>query len=277
MVEIGKFNTLKIVKDLDFGVYLDGGDGTEILLPARYVPHNVKPGDDIEVFIYRDNEERLIATTERPMATVGEFAFMEVKQVNDVGAFLDWGLMKDLFVPFREQKMKMVVGRKYWVYVYVDKDTDRIVASAKIDKFLDKYNPPYAEGDEVSIKIHSLCDLGTKVIVDDLYWGVIYENETFENLKIGETRIAFIKKIREDLKLDISLTKTGYRNRISDIETTIVAALEANNGFLALTDKSPAEEIKDCLGMSKKSFKMAIGGLYKMSKIKIEDSGIRLV
>lgn len=277
MIQLGKKNTLTVLRKVDFGFYLDGAEYESILLPKRYVPEGLKEEDEIEVFIYLDSEDRIIATTETPLVMVNECGYLMAKDVNEYGAFLDWGLMKDLFVPFREQKMKMVVGRKYWVYVYVDKDTDRIVASAKIDKFLDKYNPPYAEGDEVSIKIHSLCDLGTKVIVDDLYWGVIYENETFEKLKIGETRIAFIKKIREDLKLDISLTKTGYRNRISDIETTIVAALEANNGFLALTDKSPAEEIKDCLGMSKKSFKMAIGGLYKMSKIKIEDSGIRLV
>ena len=277
MIQLGKKNTLTVLRKVDFGFYLDGAEYDSILLPKRYAPEDLKDGDEIEVFIYLDSEDRIIATTETPLVMVNECGYLMAKDVNEYGAFLDWGLMKDLFVPFREQKMKMVVGRKYWVYVYVDKDTDRIVASAKIDKFLDKYNPPYAEGDEVSIKIHSLCDLGTKVIVDDLYWGVIYENETFENLKIGETRIAFIKKIREDLKLDISLTKTGYRNRISDIETTIVSALEAHNGFLALTDKSSADEIKDTLSMSKKSFKMAIGGLYKMGKITIEDSGIRLV
>ena len=201
---------------------------------------------------------------------------MTAKEVNKFGAFLDWGLPKDLFVPYREQKMRMQAGKKYWVYVYVDDDTDRIAASAKIDRFLDRYNPPYAEGDEVLIKIHSKTELGTKVIVDDLYWGIIYNNETFANLSVGETRIAYIKKIREDLKLDISLSKTGYRNKISDIESTILSALEAQNGFLPLHDKSSSEEIKEQLAMSKKSFKMAIGGLYKQGKIIIEDNGIRL-
>jgi hypothetical protein len=277
MIQLGKKNTLSVLRKVDFGFYLDGAEYDSILLPKRYAPEDLKEGDEIEVFIYLDSEDRIIATTETPLVMVNECGYLLAKDVNDFGAFLDWGLSKDLFVPFREQKMRMVAGKKYWVYVYVDTETDRIVASAKIDKFLDKYNPPYSEGDEVAIKIHSLCDLGTKVIVDDLYWGVIYENEIFEKLTIGETRIAFIKKIREDLKLDISLTKIGYENKISDIETTIVSALEAHNGFLALNDKSSADEIKDTLSMSKKSFKMAIGGLYKMGKITIEDSGIRLL
>ena len=170
----------------------------------------------------------------------------------------------------------MSAGKQYWVYLYIDQDTDRIAASAKIDKFLDRYNPPYSEGDEVSIQIHSKTDLGTKVIVDNLYWGIIYNNETFANLTIGETRIAYIKKIREDLKLDISLSKSGYQNKISDIETNILNALEAHNGFLPLHDKSSSDDIKEQLSMSKKSFKMAIGGLYKAGKISIEENGIRL-
>ena len=276
MLQLGKKNTLKVLRKVDFGFYLDGAEYDSILLPNRYAPKDLKEDDEIEVFIYLDSEDRIIATTETPLAEVGQFAYLTVKEVNKFGAFLDWGLPKDLFVPYREQKMRMQAGKKYWVYVYVDDDTDRIAASAKIDRFLDRYNPPYAEGDEVLIKIHSKTELGTKVIVDDLYWGIIYNNETFANLSVGETRIAYIKKIREDLKLDISLSKSGYRNKISDIESTILSALEAQNGFLPLHDKSSSEEIKEQLAMSKKSFKMAIGGLYKQGKIIIEDNGIRL-
>ena len=247
-----------------------------MLLPKRYAPENLQENDEIEVFIYLDSEDRIIATTETPLAEVGECAYLKAKEVNKYGAYLDWGLPKDLFVPYREQKMRMSAGKQYWVYLYIDQDTDRIAASAKIDKFLDRYNPPYSEGDEVSIQIHSKTDLGTKVIVDNLYWGIIYNNETFANLTIGETRIAYIKKIREDLKLDISLSKSGYQNKISDIETNILNALEAHNGFLPLHDKSSSDDIKEQLSMSKKSFKMAIGGLYKAGKISIEENGIRL-
>lgn len=276
MLQLGKKNTLKVLRKVDFGFYLDGAEYDSILLPNRYAPKDLKEGDEIEVFIYLDSEDRIIATTETPLAEVGQFAYLTVKEVNKFGAFLDWGLPKDLFVPYREQKMRMKADNRYWVYVYIDEDTDRIAASAKIDRFLDQYNPPYAEGDEVMIKIHSKTELGTKVIVDDLYWGIIYNNETFTNLTIGETRIAYIKKIREDLKLDISLSKSGYQNKISDIESVILSELEKHDGFLPLHDKSSSEEIKEQLAMSKKSFKMAIGGLYKAKKIIIEDNGIRL-
>ncbi|MBR5434985.1 MAG: GntR family transcriptional regulator [Bacteroidales bacterium] len=275
-MQLGKKNILKVLRKVDFGYYLDAEEYDSVLLPKRYAPENLQENDEIEVFIYLDSEDRIIATTETPLAEVGECAYLKAKEVNKYGAYLDWGLPKDLFVPYREQKMRMSAGKQYWVYLYIDQDTDRIAASAKIDKFLDRYNPPYSEGDEVSIQIHSKTDLGTKVIVDNLYWGIIYNNETFANLTIGETRIAYIKKIREDLKLDISLSKSGYQNKISDIETNILNALEAHNGFLPLHDKSSSDDIKEQLSMSKKSFKMAIGGLYKAGKISIEENGIRL-
>lgn len=275
-MQLGKKNTLTVLRKVDFGFYLDAQEYDSVLLPKRYAPENLQEGDEIEVFIYLDSEDRIIATTETPLAEIGDFAYLTVKEVNKFGAYLDWGLPKDLFVPYREQKLRMTAGKQYWVYVYLDKDTDRIAASAKIDKYLDQYNPPYYEGDEVSIQIHSKTDLGTKVIVDKMYWGIIYENEIFTNLTVGETRIGYIKKIREDLKLDISLSKSGYLNKISDIESTILEALNANNGFLPLHDKSSSDEIKEALNMSKKSFKMAIGGLYKSGKISLEDNGIRL-
>ncbi|MBR3981284.1 MAG: GntR family transcriptional regulator [Bacteroidales bacterium] len=276
MLQLGKKNTLKVLRSVDFGFYLDAEDYDSVLLPIRYAPKDLKEGDEIEVFIYLDSEDRLIATTEEPFAEVGEFAYLKVKDMSKFGAFLDWGLPKDLFVPYREQKMRMERNKSYWVYIYIDQETDRIAATAKIDRYLDKYNPPYTEGDEVSIQIHSKTELGTKVIVDRLYWGIIYNNEIFEPLNIGDKKIAYIKNIREDLKLDISLSKVGYQNKISDIESTILSALEQNGGFLPLHDKSNPEEIKAQLAMSKKSFKMAVGGLYKAGKITIEENGIRL-
>lgn len=275
-MQLGKKNTLKVLRKVDFGFYLDAAEYDSILLPKRYAPDDLKEGDEIEVFVYLDSEDRIIATTENPYAEVGKFAYLTVKEVNKYGAFLDWGLPKDLFVPYREQKMRMTAGKKYWVYLYVDEDTDRIAATAKIDKFLDQYNPPYSEGDEVAIQIHSKTDLGTKVIVDGLYWGIVYDNETFEKLNVGDCKVAFVKKVREDLKLDVSLSKSGYRNKIDDIESVILSALQENDGFLPLHDKSSADEIQEKLSMSKKSFKMAVGGLYKSGKISIEDSGIRL-
>lgn len=277
MLQLGKNNTLKVLRKVDFGYYLDAAEYDSVLLPQRYAPEGLQEGDEIEVFIYLDSEDRIIATTEKPVAEVNECAYLTAKDVNKFGAFLDWGLPKDLFVPYREQKMRMEVGKKYWVFIYVDKDSDRIVASAKIDKFLDLYNPPYNEGDEVSIQVHSKSDLGIKVIVDNCYWGIIYQNEWAGKLIIGEKKIAYIKKVREDLKLDISLSPTGYKNKIGSFEETVLQALTNNNGFLPLHDKSSSEDIKESLGMSKKSFKMTVGSLYKAGKITLEPNGIRLL
>ena len=206
MVEIGKYNTLKIVKDLDFGVYLDGGNGVEILLPTRYVPKNVKPGDEVEVFIYHDNEGRLIATTARPLATVGEFQFMEVKDVNNAGAFLEWGIMKDLLVPFKEQKMPMREGKWYLVYVRLDHVTGRIMASARIEKFLNNTPIDYEQNQEVQLLVADETDLGYKVIINNQHWGLIYYNEVFQRLEKGEHLKGYIKEVREDDKIDVSLT-----------------------------------------------------------------------
>ena len=211
MLEVGKYNTLKIVKDLDFGVYLDGGNGKEILLPARYVPKNVKPGDEVEVFIYHDNEGRLIATTVHPLATVGEFKFMEVKSVNNTGAFLEWGLMKDLLVPFKEQKMPMREGRWYLVYVHLDHITGRIVASARIDKYLDNVMPEYTFNQEVNLLVADETEIGYKVIINNLHWGLVYYNEVFRRLEKGEELKGYIKEVREDEKIDVSLVPLGYQ------------------------------------------------------------------
>jgi predicted RNA-binding protein (virulence factor B family) len=275
MLEIGKYHTLKIVKDLDFGVYLDGGDDLEILLPARYVPQNVKPGDTVEVFIYRDNEGRLIATTDRPLALVGEFRFMEVKSVNQTGAFLRWGIMKDLLVPFREQKMPMQEGRRYLVYVHTDRVTDRIVASARIDKYLDNVLPVYSNGEEVDVLIADRTDIGYKVIVNNKHWGLIYGNEVFRSLEKGELLKGYIKRIREDGKIDVSLVPSGYR-KTEGVTDRVFESLKAQGGYLPVHDKSVPEEIYALFGCSKKVFKQSIGSLYKQGLVIIEAGGIRI-
>lgn len=275
MLEIGKYNTLKIVKDLDFGVYLDGGNEKEILLPARYVPKNVKPGDEVEVFIYHDNEGRLIATTARPLATVGEFKFMEVKSVNNTGAFLEWGLMKDLLVPFKEQKMPMREGRWYLVYVHLDHITGRIVASARINKYLDNVIPEYTFNQEVNLLVADETDIGYKVIINNLHWGLVYYNEVFRRLEKGEEIKGYIKEVREDEKIDVSLVPLGYQ-KIEGLAGTILESLKSQGGFIAVHDKSAPEVIQSLFQCSKKSFKQAIGALYKQHLITLENGGISL-
>lgn len=275
MLEVGKYNTLKIVKDLDFGVYLDGGNGKEILLPARYVPKNVKPGDEVEVFIYHDNEGRLIATTARPLATVGEFKFMEVKSVNNTGAFLEWGLMKDLLVPFKEQKMPMREGRWYLVYVHLDHITGRIVASARIDKYLDNVMPEYTFNQEVNLLVADETEIGYKVIINNLHWGLVYYNEVFRRLEKGEEIKGYIKEVRDDEKIDVSLVPLGYQ-KIEGLAGTILESLKSQGGFIAVHDKSAPEVIQSLFQCSKKSFKQAIGALYKQHLITLENGGISL-
>jgi predicted RNA-binding protein (virulence factor B family) len=276
MIDIGKFNNLTIVKELDFGIYLDGGDQGEILMPRRYVPENCKPGETINAFIYFDSEDRIIATTEEPYATVGEFAMLKVISVNAVGAFLDWGLSKDLLVPFREQKVSMEEGKSYIVYIYVDYESKRIAASAKLDKHLDLLPPDYSVGQEVDILITNITDIGYKAIINNLHWGILYKNEVFKTLNKGQKTKAYIKKVREDEKIDLSLLKTGY-DKVIDIKDLILNKLKNQGGFIAITDKSPAEEIYTLFGVSKKTYKQAIGALYKLRKIELEQNGIKLI
>ena len=276
MFEVGKYNTLRIVKELSFGVYLDGGDGKEILLPMRYVPKGAKVGDEVEVFIYHDNEGRLIATTARPLATVGEFKFMEVKSVNSTGAFLEWGIMKDLLVPFKEQKMPMREGRWYLVYVRIDHVTGRIVASARIDKYLDNVVPEYEPNQEVRLLVADETEIGYKVIINNLHRGLLYYNEVFRRLERGEEIKGYIKGVREDEKIDVSLTPLGYR-KIEGLAGIILESLKSQGGFLAVHDKSDPDVIRSLFQCSKKSFKQAVGSLYKQHLITLEDGGIRLV
>lgn len=274
-IELGKFNVLEIVKTVDFGVYLDGGEEGEILLPTRYVPEDYEIGDFLNVFLYLDNEERLIATTLTPLVQVGEFACLEVAWINQFGAFLNWGLMKDLFVPFREQKMKMQVGKKYVIHAHIDEESYRIVASAKVERYLSKEMPVYQPNDEVSILIWQKTDLGFKAIVENQFSGLLYESEIFQRLQTGMTLKAFVKQVREDGKIDLMLQKPGFE-KIDDFAETLLSYIKENGGSIPLNDKSPAEEIYDTFGVSKKTFKKGVGDLYRKRAIVLEDNGIRL-
>jgi len=276
MTTIGKYNQLKVVKFTDFGIYLDGENFGEVLLPLRYVPENCKLDDILDVFIYRDSEDRIIATTEKPYACVGEFAYLKVVAVNTVGAFLDWGLLKDLLVPYREQKITLEEGRSYVVYVYLDEDSQRITASTKLDKFLDNQSTEFTEGEEVDLFICNQTDIGYKAIINGTHWGVLYENEVFQTLKRGQKIKGYIKKIREDKKIDLCLQKPGYE-KVDELTEMILAKLKEKGGYIAVTDKSPSEVIYKLFGISKKSFKMTIGALYKKRIISMEGAGIRLI
>ena len=274
-VKLGKYNQLKVVKEVDFGVYLDGDDDGEILLPARYVPDGCKPDDVLNVFIYLDNEERLIATTLQPLVQVGEFACLEVAWVNEFGAFLNWGLMKDLFVPFREQKMKMQVGKQYVIHAHLDDESYRIVASAKVDRYLSKEKAPYEPGQEVSILIWQKTDLGFKAIIENRYSGLLYESEIFQPLHTGMTLKAYVKQVREDGKIDLILQKPG-QGKVEDFAATLLDYIREQGGHITLHDKSPAEEIYDTFGVSKKTFKKAVGDLYKKHLVSLQENGIEL-
>ena len=274
-INLGKFNTLRVVKEVDFGMYLDGGMEGEILLPKRYVPKDCKPGDELRVFIYLDQEERLIATTQTPLAQVGEFACLEVAWVNQYGAFLNWGLMKDLFVPFREQKTRMEVGRKYIVHVHLDEESYRIAASAKVEHYLSQEKPAYEPGQEVNALIWQKTDLGYKVIIDNRYAGLLYESEIFQQLYMGMKVKAYIKQVREDGKIDLTLQKLGQA-KVEDFSSTLLEYIRRNGGCTHLNDKSPADEIYALFGVSKKTFKKAVGDLYKKRLVTLQKDGIRL-
>ena len=274
-IELGKFNQLEVVKEVDFGLYLDGGDDGEILLPTRYVPDGCEIGDILNVFLYLDIDERLIATTLTPFVQVGEFAYLEVAWVNQFGAFLNWGLMKDLFVPFSEQKMKMQVGRKYIVYAHIDDESYRIVASAKVEHFLSKEMPEYESGDEVDILIWQKTDLGYKAIVDNKFAGLLYENEIFTEPEIGGKMKAYIKQVREDGKIDLELQKAGFQ-KVDDFAKVLLDYIKDNGGKISINDKSPAEDIYDEFGVSKKTFKKGVGDLYRKHLILLHEDGITL-
>lgn len=276
MLQLGKRNDMVVARKVDFGVYLDGGDIGDVLLPKRYVPEGCEVGDTVNVFLYLDNDERLVATTKKSLVEVNHFAFLEVKWINEHGAFLDWGLMKDLFCPFREQKMKMQVGKKYVVYAYIDAVTYRIVASAKVEKFLSDEEPPYSNGDEVEILVQQKTDLGFKAIIDDKFGGMIFDNDVFKEIRTGDRMKAYIKQIRPDGKIDLSLQPSGRENVVGFAGRLLRTLIETESGFLPYHDKTSPDEIYAAFGVSKKTFKKAVGDLYKHFFITIESNGIAL-
>ena len=275
MLRLGDYNTLRIVKSVDFGLYLDGGEEGEILLPQRYVTKDMHIGDEIEVFIYLDQEERPVATTEHPIAKVGEFASLEVAWVNQYGAFLKWGLMKDLFCPFREQKKRMEQGQHHIVYIKVDKDSYRLMATAKVEKYLEPAKD-LIHGDAADILVWQKTDLGFKCIVNNRYQGQIYDNQIFQPLHSGDRLSGFIDHVRQDGKIDLTLQPSGRQHTL-DFAEVLLRYLYENDGYCNLGDKSPAELIYDRFQVSKKAYKKAIGDLYRRRLITITDDGIRLV
>ncbi|MBY6186512.1 GntR family transcriptional regulator [Marinobacter hydrocarbonoclasticus] len=276
MVNIGQFNTLTITKRVGFGLYLDGDDLGEILLPKKWAPESANPGDELEVFIYLDSEDQFIATTQKPKAQVGQFASLKCKEVGRYGAFLDWGLDKDLLVPFNQQKQQMEAGRYYLVYLYVDQHTDRIAASAKLDRFLDNTPADYKAGDKVQVTIGGKSDLGYKAIINNTHWGVIYFDTVFKPLRNGQQMPGVITKVRDGGRLDVSVNPPVAK-QVDQLGEKILAYLRSQpNGFAPLNDKADPETIKALFGVSKGVFKRTIGGLYKAERITILDNGIEL-
>jgi hypothetical protein len=276
MMTIGKWNRLEVLRDTPPGFFLGDDAGTEVLLPHKWVPRGCQVGDEIEVFLYRDAEGRPIATTMRPLIERDGFAMLRVKQVSNVGAFLDWGLEKDLFVPFREQEETMVEGRHYLVHLYLDKQSGRLAASSKLFRFLDNDELSVDVGAQVEVVIASALPIGYKAIVNNLHTGMIYRNEVYRPVKVGDKLPAYVKAIRPDNKIDLSLQPIGYDN-VEQQAHALLAIIQKNGGRIDLGDKSDADEIQAVLQMSKKTFKKAAGLLFKQKKVMIEEQAIYLV
>ncbi len=275
MIQVGVYNQLKVIREVDFGVYLD--DGKEgILLPKRFVPEGTKAGTELKVFLYHDGEDRLIATTQQPKGILGEIVKLKVVSVINQGAFLDWGLMKDLFVPKSKQLTGMRVGGEYLVKIYMDEQTGRIAATEKFDSFLNNENLTVKEMDTVDLVVYRKSDIGYVVIINNLHTGVLHSNEVYRDISIGDKLKGFIKKIRTDNTMDVVLGNKGYK-RVEDELGKVIRLLKENNGYLPYHDKSSPEEIYSFFGMSKKAFKMTTGNLYKQRKIIFTRSGIKLV
>ena len=276
MAKIGERTALKVVRGTRFGVYLDGGDLGEVLLPRKEVPVKCAEGELVEVFIYTDSEDRLVATTKTPTVMPGEFGKLRVVETNAVGAFLDWGLDKDLLVPFREQRTRMERGRQYLVMVRVDEGSGRMIATSRYGKFLDQTPPPWRMGDEVALLIDGRTPMGYRAIINGTHTGMLFSNEVFQPLHPGERMTGYIAGVREDGKVDLTLHPPG-RARVDDLEERILMEIKARGGYWALGDHSPAAEIHDELGVSKRTFKQATGALFRKRRILIEDGGLRMV
>lgn len=275
MLQAGKYYTLRVAKLVDFGAYLEA-DGEEILLPKRYVPDGLQPDDELEVFVYHDSENRLIATTDKPLAVVGDIALMEVVSITDPGAFLKWGIMKDVFIPLSQQRSRIYVGDSILVYLYNDERTGRVTATEKFTEHLNNDELTVSEGDAVDLLVYRKTELGYEVIVNNKHIGLLYFNEVFRELEPGAKVKGYIKTIREDNKLDVAIGQKGYQ-RIAGEEGKILDLLHEHHGYLPYHDKSAPEEIYDFFGMSKKAFKMAVGALYKQKKIELTQTGIKLM
>ena len=276
MISLGQYNTLRILRETSVGLFLGNEEGDDILLPNKYVPEFYEIDDEIDVFCYLDHSERPVATTLTPHIKLNEFALLQAVVVNDIGAFLEWGLEKHLFVPFKEQARKMEQGKWYLVYMYLDDETDRLVGSSKTNHFLNNEVLTVNEFDEVNLIVSRYTDLGIEVIINQKHKGLIYNNELFREVKLGENLKGVIKKIRDDNKIDVSLQKIGYKN-IEPSAEVILQKLKKNNGYLNIHDKSSPESIKHLVQMSKKTFKKSIGTLYKQKLILIKEDGIYLV
>jgi hypothetical protein len=275
MINLGVYNSLAVLRTAEQGFYLGDDSGESVLLPNKYIPIGAQIGDTLNVFIYNDSEDRIIATTLVPKVTLNKFACLEVVNVTDKGAFLDWGLAKDIFVPFNEQSKKLEVGQHPIVFLYLDKLSNRLAASCKLNKFFETENIELKENQEVELLIAEKTDIGINVIINDKYKGILYQNEIFQTLTYGERVKGYVKKIREDKKIDVSLEKFGY-SKVEPNEAKILAKLQESKGFLKLNDYSSPEEITAALEMSKKTFKKAIGSLFKQRTIRIEKDGIYL-
>ena len=277
MIEQGKQIELKIAKRATFGLYLADPSGEEVLLPNKYCSDEMKPGGTIEVFVYKDSEGKKVATTLTPKIFIHEFALLKVTAVTGVGAFLDWGLEKELMVPFREQKQKLEVGRWYVVYLDLDKKSDRLYASNRVERFLQNDQISVKEGEEVELVVLQKTDLGYSVIVNHVHKGLLFDNEIFQEIRVGDRLKGYVKKIRDDQKIDISIQPIGFRNFNDANSELIYKTLVENEGFLAVTDKSGPDEIYSLFGISKKAFKKSLGALYKQRKIDIQADGIKLI
>lgn len=274
MLKIGKYNDLVVESRVEFGLYLQSDEG-KILLPQKYVSEDMHIGDTLKVFIYTDSEDRLVATTLKPDGVVGDFVFLEAKDVASFGTFMDWGLEKDLLVPKSEQQDRMVPGKKYLTKICFDDVTRRVYGTTKISVNCDKNITDLKAGQKVELLIHSFTQIGIMAVIDNRYFGMLYINETYQDLSIGDTCTGYVMRLREDKKIDLTLKKPGY-NSVKGSAETIVSLLEQAGGFIPCHDKSSPEEIKTVFSMSKKEFKRAIGGLFKKGVLELKKNGIRL-
>lgn len=275
MLAIGEYHTLKIDRDTDPGLFLTDDDGNDVLLPNKYKPESYEIGDDLKVFVYLDHEERPVATTLKPFVKLDEFGYLKCVEVTEIGAFMDWGLEKHLFVPFKEQAAKMREGERYLIFCYLDELSERLVGSSKVDAFLDNSELTVEPFEEVDLIVSNPTELGWNVIVNEIHKGLLYKDDVFQKLHSGDRLKGFVKKTRTDGKIDVTLQRPGYRS-IEPNAQELLTLLELKDGFLAITDKSSPREIEREVQMSKKSFKRALGNLYKQRKVDIKEDGIYL-